>query len=1014
MPLSSAQIDAILGAGKSTALQEGASNPMFKALELLSRPGEMAMAGISGVLPGGLPIEDTLDTMGNVATGQQNYTGRNFLESYGAPDSAWTTAGGIALDFLNPADPLNYIGVGGLTKIGKAAKLAGPIDSAAGLAAKWSGQAAAGQRGLLNFAGHQVPLPGQGMALDALQGLGNRFADSGTGKALSSLFGGRTGAYASAMRDDPDAALIQMRAQDRIDFKLNKATAEWDAVADPIFEKLSFEERVLAGDLMQDAARNGQTWADKIDEFVKPGTRGAATRLEQAKNIDTLYQTRARLAAENLGETGIGMYSEATARYLPRMFKRNPLVSNERVDEVLGGPVGRQIIHTEPFADNAFNQGLVQSSLQSPQVKTLDIAGKAAWLAGGEVKVGDEVKHLVGQDWFDAHDAVFKREFLLKHRKTTKELNLDLAATGAGEYERDISAMFAGMKGELLQNIKYDGLVKDFQEAGIAVDWNDILHGGGEFVKVNQGRWANAPLAIPKNLNTALARYESIAHPSAEAGRLGEQLLQLVPKALRDATQDSQRWMKDLLIWGGGPFSYMTRNVASAVHKNRLEGINSLNGPRYYGEAIHLMGKFFGDKGKMLNPLSNLDETAKGITNEYWTSKNGVKYSIRRLAEEYLHGNMHGGGSPDPELVSKSLSGSAKLRNKLFGTFHKGNMRAEMFVRLPLMLKTLEDTEDVVLAMKRALPKTVEEMAAEPKVAGTFFDVAMTNAREAVIRAHFDYNDLTETERKIRGTVMPFYSWWRKNIAHETVNLIQKPGKYMPYIRAYQSSFDNEDMTQADLPEWAQRAFAMPIDESVEGKIQWMDFTGFLPFMDTLEAGVTAATLTGMIDAQPGKTPISEFIRYMAIRGNPMLVMPVEQGLNKSFFTGRDMREDQPEKFGAATVSPQVRHALQPFRPLSELDRLNPTIPFLTGGKPIFGENRKNRNEPNEAKRWARHLTGVRMYEAEDNIASMSEKTRKKTIRAYTRAMNEAIAEGDNQRADYFKGMIEKIGGTVK
>jgi hypothetical protein len=54
-------------------------------------------------------------------------------------------------------------------------------------------------------------------------------------------------------------------------------------------------------------------------------------------------------------------------------------------------------------------------------------------------------------------------------------------------------------------------------------------------------------------------------------------------------------------------------------------------------------------------------------------------------------------------------------------------------------------------------------------------------AAAEVKAAHFDYEDLTEFEQRIKRNVIPFYTWTRKNIPFQIKQLASRPGRYSAF-----------------------------------------------------------------------------------------------------------------------------------------------------------------------------------------------------------------------------------------
>jgi len=56
-------------------------------------------------------------------------------------------------------------------------------------------------------------------------------------------------------------------------------------------------------------------------------------------------------------------------------------------------------------------------------------------------------------------------------------------------------------------------------------------------------------------------------------------------------------------------------------------------------------------------------------------------------------------------------------------------------------------------------------------------------AARKVRTAHFDYEDLTPTERKIKGNLVPFYTWTRNNIPFQLQAMFSAPGRYSAFTK---------------------------------------------------------------------------------------------------------------------------------------------------------------------------------------------------------------------------------------
>ena len=89
----------------------------WKLLDYLDRFNSGAMGSFTALAGGEGDIASNYEAG---FTGKRKYGGKDVLTAAGMdPDRLHTKALGLAMDILNPADPLNYIGVGAVTKAGR-------------------------------------------------------------------------------------------------------------------------------------------------------------------------------------------------------------------------------------------------------------------------------------------------------------------------------------------------------------------------------------------------------------------------------------------------------------------------------------------------------------------------------------------------------------------------------------------------------------------------------------------------------------------------------------------------------------------------------------------------------------------------------------------------------------------------------------------------------------------------------------------------------------------------------
>lgn len=997
--------------GQSVTPAQDEESLFWRALGVLNRPNSAVMGAFEAAALG----QDPVAAAARGISGQDTRSGSDVLSAFGAnPESLGTKIAGFGMDVLNPLDPLNYVGVGALTKVGKGARvlnaLGDAVPASAKLASTIGDQARAGQRALLTFAGQ--PIIQGAPVLDVMGKAGAAIADTGAGKAVRTLFGGKYGKFLAQTPVGDELAQDIVDIDTASEFRSNLFKHQMEKLLEPVVKGLGNDDQVELLDVIAKHGRGDFDFNEAAIRFIRPTEKGAAKRQEAWKAAQEFMPKWKEFGA-TLDETGYAAFAEDKLGFMPR------IVTKSMRGKIKGEFVGEPMLEgLKGPSKNPFNEALVQSSSEPFMVSTLTERGKQLYNS----KSYDEWKQIFDPK-SDLFDPAAIRE-LSRLRMTPKELN---ALGGHPEtYNMRASVAFNSLVKQATENVKYDDLIRQLEKRGIVRPWIDEVHGKVDdatgrsaAAKVDQGRWASNPVAVPWEVSDAIGRLQEAMMPTPRTATLGALIQSAIPDSVKGI--GAMKWWKASAIFGGLT-SYFSRNLGTGVIKNRVEGVPV----RFYGDAFtNLMMPAF--KG-------TLDKSTVQLP------KSGVFVPADRIMDEYIARNMHGGGSPDPDVM-EGMSKSDRLRQFVFGKMFKANEQVEMAIRLPLVLKMLDDTFSA---------------AAEHGVDGAkVLDAAFDNAKAAVDRVHFDYTNLSEAEKKLRGFWIPFYSWMRFNIPHETIAMITQPGKYMPFARAYYQGVEQSGVSREDMPPWLANNFAIPIGKTDDGRTQYVDLTGFLPFMDVMELARTAVPFftPGEQSNVLGKTDRQNALSYIAQRMSPFLTKPVEQALGKEFLTGRDFSETPREVFGA-TISPANANLLQTIRPVMEADRLNPTLSgvvgagagalagrMLTGGPTgmlaglgagllggtaatddeglitklgrsigtFSGETRPHRNEPSPMARAARTAIGVKTYGADADIMNISKKEREKRIKLYGYRMRKAEQAGNTGEAEWFREKIAAL-----
>ena len=186
------------------------------------------------------------------------------------------------------------------------------------------------------------------------------------------------------------------------------------------------------------------------------------------------------------------------------------------------------------------------------------------------------------------------------------------------------------------------------------------------------------------------------------------------------------------------------------------------------------------------------------------------------------------------------------------------------------------------------------------------------DAGQSVKKHLFDYEDLTEVERKYLKTFMPFYTFTRKNFPLQFEALIKTPSKQTKLVKLKNNVevLQGDDETSHILPEWLKNAAPVYVGTK-DGKVRYIKLEGFLPVSDIGKITEPAQEMLNML--------------------SPVLKAPVEQISNYNFFFGRPLTKQKGTKgftgYGEkdllwTRIPGRLDHLATLFRPIREIDKL--------------------------------------------------------------------------------------------
>lgn len=319
-------------------------------------------------------------------------------------------------------------------------------------------------------------------------------------------------------------------------------------------------------------------------------------------------------------------------------------------------------------------------------------------------------------------------------------------------------------------------------------------------------------VVVEPDIAEALTKYEKIVDPTDDVAITG---------FARGWANMVGRWK--LMVTAVNP-GYRIRNTLSDFWNMYLAGVPTWAFGRYGGRAAKLM----------------VD------------AKKGDEKAIRILSDAYKAGILSGlfGGDIDTLALMLKASGSKRALAKQ-GRFVRLGSKVAQDVN-----RNGENWGRLVhyLYRREHQGMSIEDAAFEVK------------------KAHFDYEDLTEFERKkLKGSLIPFYTWTRKNIPYQLQALVSHPGQYSVFPKF---AIESEKAAGGDkgtiLPDYMTKnfSFQIPLGKHTYTTPQ-LGMGDLARFFEGRNTAMQSAM--GMV--------------------NPAFKIPAEIALNKSFFTGQPIAD---------------------------------------------------------------------------------------------------------------------------
>jgi hypothetical protein len=182
-------------------------------------------------------------------------------------------------------------------------------------------------------------------------------------------------------------------------------------------------------------------------------------------------------------------------------------------------------------------------------------------------------------------------------------------------------------------------------------------------------------------------------------------------------------------------------------------------------------------------------------------------------------------------------------------------------------------------------------------------------------------NLLTSFERHKMRRLIPFYSWAKFALKTEINAYFTRPGTLSFWEKLMSSAKQASGMSPAEfeaiVPEFVKDNLGIQYRTDDEGNPSFLVLGGYVPFSDVSRL---ATAISDTIEGKPGNV-----LDYVGEKLNPMLKVPLEAALNRSFYTQREIERfpgESSEMFGI-TMTKRTKEVLRSLRFLNEVDRLN-------------------------------------------------------------------------------------------
>jgi hypothetical protein len=404
--------------------------------------------------------------------------------------------------------------------------------------------------------------------------------------------------------------------------------------------------------------------------------------------------------------------------------------------------------------------------------------------------------------------------------RTTRNLRKSVFESGVAIPLNEVGIQ-AGLKGEKVTEDLLKS-IKRYKQTGVADDVvQSALDKGYDFAEIvkNDGTWHALPKAIVDDLDSAQKFFSN-------------------NESFNNLVESFQRWQG---LWKGGALfslGYHMRNMWSNGFNNAVGGITD---PRLYKQALDLqvangqMSRRFlsGSEREAVKTATQADlDLFRRLRGYNVVGRGQIGVEIGTSATGRPTGSI-------PGIPGRVLGSRPMRANRQLGEAIEDNARIAHFIGTK---KKIWTKEKGLLGVDKIPEKHQRRIAAYKRQVdvGDMSDeelYAELQAAASVKKYLFDYEDLTPFERDVMKSVIPFYTWMRKNIPLQIESMLTKEmfGKKGLWYMAIPKIKNNLEQMSADFeevhtPDYFEDMYATRLPVKTEGKAMY--FNPNLPFQD--------------------------------------------------------------------------------------------------------------------------------------------------------------------------------------